>query len=208
MCKQEQAPTDDEEIALDWTKEALTFKWYEEPEDWDRLCPADEDADMDDMKTRYRELYSSLLRLDKLKKKTKTGFPVNRRRRSRTNKTCRALAEGVDSLWTKQGWSSARKNFRTLQEDTSSERGTDDLELDVSDVRPRQEPKTKSRKSQTEVWNSADIPLLCTTKATTERSHMTQPCGHKARCRRTCGCKCSKDPKSKVSTSRFATGLQ
>jgi hypothetical protein len=34
-----------EEIALDWTKEALTFKWYEEPEDWDRLCPADEDTD-------------------------------------------------------------------------------------------------------------------------------------------------------------------
>ena len=50
MCKQEQAPTDDEEIALDWTKEALTFKWYEEPEDWDRLCPADDDADMKDMK--------------------------------------------------------------------------------------------------------------------------------------------------------------
>jgi hypothetical protein len=37
----------------------LTFKWYEETEDWDRLCPIDDDADMDDIKTRQRELYSS-----------------------------------------------------------------------------------------------------------------------------------------------------
>jgi hypothetical protein len=55
---------------LDWTKEALTFKWYKEPEDWDRLCPAEDDADMEDMKKRYRELYLSFLRLDKLKKVT------------------------------------------------------------------------------------------------------------------------------------------
>jgi len=34
VWKREQAPFDDEEIELDWTKEALTFKWYEEPEDW------------------------------------------------------------------------------------------------------------------------------------------------------------------------------
>jgi hypothetical protein len=57
VCEHGRAPTDDEEIELDWTKEALTFKWYEEREDWDRLCPADDDADIDDMKTRYRELY-------------------------------------------------------------------------------------------------------------------------------------------------------
>ena len=42
VCEHEQAPPEDEEIELDWTKEALTFKWYEEPEDWDRLCPADD----------------------------------------------------------------------------------------------------------------------------------------------------------------------
>jgi len=54
VCEHEQSPSDDEEIELDWTKEALTFKWYEEPEDWDRLCPADDDTDMDDMKTRHR----------------------------------------------------------------------------------------------------------------------------------------------------------
>jgi len=41
--------------------EALTLKWYEEHEDWDRLCAADDDGDMDDMKTRQRELYSRFL---------------------------------------------------------------------------------------------------------------------------------------------------
>ena len=40
VCEHEQAPSDDEEIEFDWNKEALTFKWYEEPENWDRLCPA------------------------------------------------------------------------------------------------------------------------------------------------------------------------
>jgi hypothetical protein len=43
---------------------------------------------LDDMKTRYRELYLSFLRLDKLNKKTTTKnnhrISVNRRRRSRT----------------------------------------------------------------------------------------------------------------------------
>ena len=32
VCEHEQSPSHDEEIELDWTKEALTFKWYEEPE--------------------------------------------------------------------------------------------------------------------------------------------------------------------------------
>jgi hypothetical protein len=90
---------------LDWTKEALTFKWYEEPEDWDRLCPADNDADMDDMKTRYRELYFSFLRLDKLNKKTTTKN--NDRISSEQKKEIQEEARHVglflkeyDSLWT------------------------------------------------------------------------------------------------------------
>jgi len=57
VCEHEQSPSEDEEIKSDWTKEALTFKLYEEPEDWDRLCPAEADADMKDMKTRHKELY-------------------------------------------------------------------------------------------------------------------------------------------------------
>ena len=90
---------------MDWTKEALTFKWYEEPEDWDRLCPADNDADMDDMKTRYRELYFSFLRLDKLNKKTTTKN--NDRISSEQKKEIQEEARHVglflkeyDSLWT------------------------------------------------------------------------------------------------------------
>jgi len=54
------------------------------------------------------------------------------------------LLKEYDSLWTEQGWSSAR----TLQEDTSRERGTDDLDLDVFDVRPRQEPQTNQNQVQ------------------------------------------------------------
>ena len=53
---------------MEWIKEALTFKWYEKPEYWDRLCPADDNTDIDDMKTRHGELYLSFLRLNKLKK--------------------------------------------------------------------------------------------------------------------------------------------
>jgi hypothetical protein len=65
VCKHEQAPSDDEEIEL-------TFKRYENPEDWDRICLADDDVDMEDTETRHREHYSSFLRLDKLKKMTTT----------------------------------------------------------------------------------------------------------------------------------------
>ena len=45
VCEHKQAPSDNEEIELEWTKEALTLKWYEEPEDCDRLCPADANMD-------------------------------------------------------------------------------------------------------------------------------------------------------------------
>jgi hypothetical protein len=83
VCKHEQAPSEDEDIQLEWTKEALTFKWYEEADDRDRLCPADDDADIDDMKTKYRELYLSFLQLDNLNKITTTK-KNSRRRRSRT----------------------------------------------------------------------------------------------------------------------------
>jgi hypothetical protein len=108
-AKHKQAPSNDEEIELDWTKEALTLKWYEEPEDWDRLCPADADADMDYMKTRYRELYLSFLRLNKLKKMTTTKN--NDQISSNQNKKIQDEGRRVglflkeyDSLWTEEGW--------------------------------------------------------------------------------------------------------
>ena len=145
------------------------FKWYEEPENWDRLCPADDD-DMDEMKTRYRELYLSFLRLDKLKKTTTTRKRTGSPGRS---KTCRALAEGVRQPLDGARLVKCSEKFRTLQEDTSSKRGTDDLDLDV---RPRQEPKTNQnqiQEPQTDVLNSDDISLLSTTNATADESHTT-----------------------------------
>jgi len=115
VCEHKQSPSDDEQIELDWTKEALTFNWYEEPEDWDRLCSADDDADMDDMKTRYRELYLRSLRLDKLKKKTttKNNDRISCEQKKEIQGEARRvglLLKEYDSLWTEQGRSSARKS--------------------------------------------------------------------------------------------------
>ena len=93
---------------MERTKEALTFKWYEEPEEWDRLCPGEDVADMEDMKTRHRELYLSFLSLDKLKKMTTTKN--NDRISSEQKKEIQDEARRVrlflkeyDSLWTEQG---------------------------------------------------------------------------------------------------------
>ena len=121
VCEHEQASSDDEDIEFEWTKEALAFWWYEEPEDCDRLSPAD-----DDMNTRNSELYSSFLRLEKLKKVMTTK---NNEKISSDQKEC-------------------SEKLRTLQGDTYSERGPDDLDLDVLDVRPRQEPKTNKSQVQ------------------------------------------------------------
>jgi hypothetical protein len=82
---------------------------------------------MDDMKTRYRELYLSFLRLDKVKKMTTT----------RNN-------DRISSEQKKE----IQHEARTLQEDTFSERGTDDLDLDAFDVRPRQEHKSNRHQVQ------------------------------------------------------------
>ena len=159
---------------MDWTKEALTFKWYEEPENWDRLCPADDD-DMDEMKTRYRELYLSFLRLDKLKKTTTTRKRTGSPGRS---KTCRALAEGVRQRLDGARLVKCSEKLRTLKEVTSSERGQTTSTSDP--VKNPIPTKTKSRKSQTDVGNSDDIPLL-STSATADKSHMTPTmCGQSA----------------------------
>ena len=66
VCEQEQALSEN-----DVTKEAVTFKWYEEREDWDRLAPAVDDDDIKGMTRRHIELYSTFLRHDNLKKTTK-----------------------------------------------------------------------------------------------------------------------------------------
>jgi hypothetical protein len=189
VCEHEQAPDDDEEIELDWTKEALTFKWYEEPEDWDRLCPAEHDADIDDMKTRYRELDLSFLRLDKLKKKTttKNNDRISSEQKKEIQDEARRvglLLKECDSLWTEQGCSSARKSSGLSLTSTSTSLTSDPV---------------------TDVGNSDDIPLLSTTNATADKSHMTRiMCAQSATPMNT-WLQMLPGP---VGTSRCATGLQ
>jgi hypothetical protein len=166
----EQSPFDDEEIEFDWTKEAVTFKWYEEPEEWDRLCPADDNSDMEHMKTRYRELYLSFLRLDKLKKKKQTTNNSNNRISSEQKKETHddtrrvgLLLKEYDSLWTEQGWSSARKRLGLSKKTPPAKEAqmTSTSTCLTSDpVKNPRPTKTKSRKPQTD-----DIFLLSTTNA-------------------------------------------
>jgi len=68
VCEQEQALSENERINV--TKETLTFKWYGEPEDWDRLAPDANNDAIEEMMRRHRELYSIFLRLTNLKNQT------------------------------------------------------------------------------------------------------------------------------------------
>ena len=105
------------------------------------------------MKTRHRELYLSFLRLRKLEKMTmtKNNDRISSDQKKEIQEEARhvgLLLKEYDSLCTEQGWSRCSEKLRTLQEDTSSERGTDDLDLDVFDVRPRQDLKTNQNQVQ------------------------------------------------------------
>jgi len=179
LCEHEQSPSDDEEIELDWTKEALTFTWYEEPEDRGRLCPADDDADMEDMKTRHRELYLSFLRIDKLKKKTttKNNDRISSEQKKEIQDESRRvglLLKVYDSLWTEQGCSSARKSSGLSRKTPPAKEAQKISTSWTSDPVKNPRPiRTKSRKPQTDVGNSDDVPLLSTTNATVNKSHMT-----------------------------------
>jgi hypothetical protein len=44
---------------LEGLREAKTFRWFEETENWDDLCPAQEEANKEDMAERHANLYSS-----------------------------------------------------------------------------------------------------------------------------------------------------
>jgi hypothetical protein len=92
------------------------------------------------------------------------------------SKTCRALAEGVRQPLDGARLVKCSEKFRTLQEDTSSERCTDDLDLDVFAIRPRQEPKTDENQVQkTSDWrrelrrHSSSLY----NQGTADKSHMT-----------------------------------
>jgi hypothetical protein len=64
---------------------------------------------MEDIKTRYKELYSSFLRLDKLKKMTttKNNDKISSDQKKDIQDEARRvglLLKEYDSLWTEQGW--------------------------------------------------------------------------------------------------------
>jgi len=131
---------------------------------------------MEDMKKRYREIYLSFLRLDKLKKMTtiKNNDQISSDQKKEIQDEARRvglLLKEYDSLWTEQGWSSARKSSG-LSRKTPPAREAQMTSTSTSDpVKNPRPTKTKSRKSQTDVGNSDDIPLLST--ATADKSHMT-----------------------------------
>jgi len=127
---------------------------------------------MEDMKKRYRELYLSFLRLCKLKKMTsiKNNDQISSDQKKEIQDEARRvglLLKECDSLWTEQGWSSARKSSG-LSRKTPPAKEAQTTSTSTSDpVKDPRPTKTKSRKSQT-----GDIPLLSTTTGTADKSHM------------------------------------
>jgi hypothetical protein len=149
------------------------MKWYEKPEDWDRLCPAEDDADIDDMNTRHRELYSSFLRLDKLKKMTttKNNDKISSDQKKEIQDEARRvelLLNEYDSLWMEQGWSRARSKAGQEAQATSTSLTSDPVKI----PRPT---KTKSRKPQTGVENSVRTQKEGRHLTMRNRSTMTSP---------------------------------
>ena len=130
------------------------------------------------MKTRYRELYSSFLRLDKLKKMTtiKNNDQISSDQKKEIQdeaRRVRLLLKEYDSLWMEQGWSSARKSSGLSRKTPPAKEAQRTSTLTSDPVKNPRPTKTKSRKSHTDVGNSDDIPLLSTTTATADKSHMT-----------------------------------
>ena len=79
---------------LDWvgTREVQTFRWFQEPENWDDLCIARGEANKEDMAEKHAKLYSIFVRLEKLKnlgakKKNK------KKEHSTRGKPCKTLAQ-------------------------------------------------------------------------------------------------------------------
>jgi len=133
------------------------------------------------MKTRYRELYLSFLRLDKLKKKTKTKNKdrISSEQKKEIQDEARRvglLLKEYDSLWTEQGCSSARRSSGLSRKTPPAKEAqvtSTSTSLTSDPVKNPRPTKTKCRKPQTDVRNSDDIPLLSTTNSTSEKSHMT-----------------------------------
>jgi hypothetical protein len=86
------------------------------------------------------------------------------------------LLKEYDSLWTEQGWSSARKSSglsRQIPPAKEAQTTSTSTSLTSDPVKNPRRTKTKSRKPQTDVGNSDNIFLLYITNATAGKSHMT-----------------------------------
>ena len=99
------------------------------------------------MKTRYRELYFSFLRLDNLKKITTTKTKEKKKEIQDEARRVGLLLKEYDSLRTEQGWSSARKSSG-LSKTTPPAKEVQTTSLDAFDVGPRQEHKTNRNQVQ------------------------------------------------------------
>jgi hypothetical protein len=148
----------------DWkrTRDAQTFFWFEEPENWDDICPPQEKANKRDM----QKLKSSFVRLDQLKMfGTKTG-----EKRSKTTRQnileeasrVQRLLNQYDSCWSEIGWARAQSFFE------SSKNVNDKKEPETMSSLTSSTPKVtmksgstkeKSRRTQDEVGKTNEIPL-------------------------------------------------
>jgi len=112
---------------------------------------------MDDMKKRYIELYSSFLRLYKLKKKptTKNNDRISSEQKKEIqdeSRRLRLLMKEYDIFWTEQGWSSARKNSglsRKTPPAKEAQTTSTSTSLTSDTVKNPRPAKIKSRKPQT-----------------------------------------------------------
>jgi hypothetical protein len=97
--------------------DAQTFHCFQESENWDDLCPPQEEANNKDMAERHAKLYSSFVRLEELKK---LGTKKGQKRSKTTRKNIVEEASRVDRLlneydscWTEIGWPSAQSLFES-----------------------------------------------------------------------------------------------
>jgi hypothetical protein len=102
---------------LNGTRDAQTFLWFQEPENWNDLCPPQEEAKKKDMAERHGKLYSSFVRLEELKKlgtkKGEKGSKTTRKNIFEEVSRVERLLNEYDSCWTEIGWPSAQSLFES-----------------------------------------------------------------------------------------------
>ena len=145
VCEHEQALSEDERVNV--TKEALTSKWWEEPEDWDHLPPDADDGDIAEMTTRHREL---CLRRDNLKKTTMAKnenkiLPTDQKKEIQDGaRRVELFMVEYDNLWNQQVWPSVQK-MPGLSNKTTEVK---EVQKTSSSMSPTSDSYKKSRSTQ------------------------------------------------------------